>query len=96
MGRRRFSSQKLPANFCQKSEGRRLSGGHNSTPENLALVVANWKKKNPMEGNTVCWGCGQSGHLKRNCPKRGAGLADCSKDANIVYLVTEREDDYVL
>jgi hypothetical protein len=72
---------------------RRLNGGQNSTLENFALVVANWKKKNPIKGNIVCWGCGQSGHLKRNCPKRGAHSADCSKDANIVSLVTEREDD---
>jgi hypothetical protein len=76
------------------SEERRLNGGQNSTPENSALVVANKKKKNPIKGNIVCWGCGQSGHLKRNCPKRGACSADCSKDANIVSLVTEREDDF--
>jgi hypothetical protein len=35
------------------SEERRLSGGQNSTLENLALVVANWKKKKHIEGNLV-------------------------------------------
>jgi hypothetical protein len=75
------------------SEERRLSGGHNSTHENSVLAVANWKKKKPMKGNLVCWRCGQLGHLKRNCPKRGAGSAECSKNANIVSLVTEGYDD---
>jgi hypothetical protein len=75
------------------SEERRLSGGHNSTLENSALVVANWKKKKLMKGNLICWGCGQSGHLKRNCPKKGAGSAECSKNANIVSLVNEGYDD---
>jgi hypothetical protein len=36
------------------SEERRLSGGQNSTLENSALVVANWKKKKHMKGNLVC------------------------------------------
>jgi hypothetical protein len=75
------------------SEERRLSGGHNSTLENSVLVVAKWKKKKPMKRNLICWGCGQSGHLKRNCPKRGAGSAECSKNANIVSLVNEGYDD---
>ena len=75
------------------SEERRVSGGQNSKPKNSALVVANWKKKKLMKENLVCWGCGQSGHLKRNCLKRGASSAECSKNANIVSLVTERDDD---
>jgi hypothetical protein len=75
------------------SKERRLGGGWNSTPENSALVVANLKKKKPMKGNLVCWGCRQSRHLKRNCPKRGAGSTECSKNANIVSLITEGDDD---
>jgi hypothetical protein len=38
-------------------------------------------------------GCGQSGHLKRNCQKRGVGLAECFKNANIVSLVNKGDDD---
>jgi hypothetical protein len=74
------------------SKERRLSGGHKSTPENSALAVTSWKKKNPMKGKLVCWGCGQSGHLKRNCPKGGAGSANCSKDANTISLTAVGND----
>jgi hypothetical protein len=78
------------------SEERRLSGGHKSIPENSALAVTNYKKKkNPVKGKLVCWGCGQSGHLKRNCPKGGVGSANCSKDANTISLtaVGDNSDD---
>ena len=65
------------------SEERRLGGGRNGPPGNLALVVAgNGKKKNSMKMKVVCWGCGQSGHVKKNCPRAGAGSASGSKSVN--------------
>jgi hypothetical protein len=36
------------------SKERRLSDGQNSKLESSELIVANWKKKNPMKGNPVC------------------------------------------
>lgn len=81
------------------SEEKRLSGGYNVSLENSALMVAgNWKKKNnSMNKKSICWGCGQSGHLKRNCPKGGANSANCSKsrsdnEANIVSTCSEGDD----
>ncbi|KAF5465221.1 hypothetical protein F2P56_015247 [Juglans regia] len=58
-------------------------GGRNGPPVNLAVVVAgNGKKKNSMKMKVVCWGCGQSGHVKKNCPRGGAGSASGSKSVN--------------
>jgi hypothetical protein len=75
------------------SEERRLSGGHKSTPENSVLAVTNRKKKkNPVKGKLVCWGCGQSDHLKRNCPKEGVGSTNCSKEANTITLTAVGDD----
>ena len=90
-GNEKILFSEVPSKLLSKE--RRLSGGHNFTPENSVLVVVNWKKKKLMKENLVCWGCGQSRHLKRNCPKRGAGSTECSKNANIVYLITEGDDD---
>ena len=25
------------------------------------------------QGSLVCWSCGEAGHRKQNCPKKGAG-----------------------
>ncbi|KAG2680961.1 hypothetical protein I3760_11G123000 [Carya illinoinensis] len=32
-----------------------------------------------MKKKVVCWECGQFGHVKKNCPKAGAGSASSSK-----------------
>jgi hypothetical protein len=62
------------------SEERRLSGGHNSTSENSALVVANWKKKKkPMKGNLVCWGAGNLDTLKEIAQKEEQVLQSAPK-----------------
>ena len=65
------------------SEERRLGSEKNvSTMEN-ALVVKEGKKKN--FGKVVCWMCGQSGHIKKKCPKGGACSAkDSNSQTNIV------------
>ena len=83
------------------SEERRLSSGSNVPLENLVMVAAgNGKMKNSMKKKVVCWECGQSGHVKKNCPRAGAGSASGSKsvngdtdiDANIVSLSMEDFD----
>lgn len=72
------------------SEERRLSGSDGSH-ENSAMVAYGNGKRN--SGKKVCWGCGQPGHVKRNCPNRGAGSVrgsgsvheDTGGDTNIAY-----------
>ncbi|KAL9439725.1 hypothetical protein AB3S75_025227 [Citrus x aurantiifolia] len=62
------------------SEERRLNGESTKTTDVSALaVVGNWQKdKSKKKG--VCWGCGQSGHLKRDCHSRnGVGSASGSR-----------------
>lgn len=46
------------------------------------VVAGNGKKKNSMKMKVVCWGCGQSEHVKKNCPRTGAGSASGSKSVN--------------
>lgn len=77
------------------SEEKRLSGERNVSPENSALVADNRKKNNFMKKKIVCWGCGQSGHLKRNCPKGGADSARSSNtdgDANSMSVFKDYSD----
>ena len=69
------------------SEERRLKSEGRASTENSALVASKGKKKNFMK-DIVCWGCGQTGHMKRNC-KDGAGSAKGSESvANSVSLFT--------
>ncbi|KAL9459870.1 hypothetical protein AB3S75_003136 [Citrus x aurantiifolia] len=61
-------------------EERRLSSDNTETTDVSTLaVVGNWKKdKSKKKG--VCWGCGQSEHLKRDCHSRnGAGSTSGSR-----------------
>ena len=62
------------------SEERRLSGESTETTDVSALaVVGNWKK-DKSKNKGVYWGCGQSGHLKRDCYGRnGVRLASGSR-----------------
>ena len=71
------------------SEERRLGSEKKSSLQESALVVEGWKKKkNSMK--RVCWTCGQSGHVKKNCPKSGAGPTNSSKsEVNSVKDNTE-------
>ena len=71
------------------SEERRLGSEKKSSLQEFALAVEGWKKKkNSMK--RVCWTCGQSGHVKKNCPKSGAGPASSSKsEVNSVEDNTE-------
>ena len=70
-------------------EERRLGGEKKSSLQKSALVVEGWKKKkNSIK--RVCWTCGQSGHVKKNYPKSGAGPANSSKsEVNSVEDNTE-------
>lgn len=47
------------------SDERMLKTVGNALAKNSMLVASNGQKKNLMK-NVVCWGCGQSGHLKKN------------------------------
>ena len=62
------------------SEERRLSSESTETIDVSTLaIVGNWKKNNSKK-NEVCWGCGQSGHLKKDYHRRnGVGSASGSK-----------------
>ncbi|PON34616.1 hypothetical protein PanWU01x14_342820 [Parasponia andersonii] len=79
------------------SEERRLTGsGSNVSSESSALTV-DIRKKNSMKKNVIYWGCGQSGHLKRNCQKGEAGSAKSSKYGNAANIVSyDGDDDFVL
>ncbi|GMN45337.1 hypothetical protein TIFTF001_014528 [Ficus carica] len=62
---------------------RRLKSVGNALAENSVLVASNGKKKNLMK-NVICWGCGQYGHLKKNC-RGGADAVESSRsEANSV------------
>ncbi|KAL4561747.1 hypothetical protein LXL04_033921 [Taraxacum kok-saghyz] len=65
------------------SEEKRLeSSYHTSSSEGMVLVCGKGKKKYSQK-TPVCWRCGQSGHVKRNCPG-GADSVKGSETANSV------------
>ncbi|KAJ9561463.1 hypothetical protein OSB04_006623 [Centaurea solstitialis] len=75
------------------SEEKRLEGGSMTSSEGTVLVARHGKKKN--SGKVTCWKCGESGHVKSNCPG-GVGSAKGSKsDAdNISILMGDDELRY--
>ena len=73
------------------SEERRMIG-ESRPSENSVFAVCEYGKKNKnFVKKVVCWGCGQTGHVKKNCRKGGAGSANSSREAddvtNVVSLV---------
>ena len=52
------------------SKERILSGGGNGFLEVLALVVRGRKMDSNKLVKGICWECGQSGHLKKDCKNR--------------------------
>lgn len=86
------------------SEEKRLtSGNHSSSGDSAYVSVVSGKKKNFKKKEVVCWKCGQSGHLKKNCQNGGASSAGNSKSvhentdgtANSVSLCA-MGDDFIL
>ncbi|KAE8670919.1 hypothetical protein F3Y22_tig00112044pilonHSYRG00120 [Hibiscus syriacus] len=62
------------------SEERRLKNGENKSSESGALsVCGNRKKYKGSKKKIICWGCGQPGHLKKDCKNGGANSANGSK-----------------
>ncbi|KAJ9535094.1 hypothetical protein OSB04_un001831 [Centaurea solstitialis] len=72
------------------SEEKRLEGGSMTSSEGTVLVARHGKKKN--SGKVTCWKCGESGHVKSNCPG-GVGSAKGSKSNadNVSILMGDDE-----
>ncbi|XP_039060075.1 G-type lectin S-receptor-like serine/threonine-protein kinase RKS1 [Hibiscus syriacus] len=76
------------------SEERRLKNGENKSSESEALsVCGNRKKYKGSKKKIICWGCGQPGHLKKDCKNGGANSANGSKSDATNVVVFENEDD---
>ena len=56
------------------SKERRLGSNKNALIVENALEIKEGKKKNLRK--VVCWVYGQSGHIKKKCPKCGVGSAN--------------------
>ncbi|KAL4579351.1 hypothetical protein LXL04_015493 [Taraxacum kok-saghyz] len=73
------------------SEEKKLeSSGHTSSSEGMFLVSGKGKKKFSQK-TPVCWRCGRTGHVKRNCPD-GADSVKGSDTANMVSVVSDGDD----
>ena len=75
-------------------EESRLKNGENKSSENAALsVCGNGKKNKGSKKKIICWGCGQPGHLKKDCKNGGADSANGSKSQATNAIVFANEDD---
>ena len=76
------------------SEEKRLKNGENKSSKSATLsVCGNGKKNKGSKKKIICWGCGQSGHLKKNCKNGGANSANGSKSHVVNAIVFENEND---
>ena len=79
----------ISLNYVQQAllpEEQKLNGqNHSSDPDTLrgdsALVGDSNKRFNPCKPLT-CFGCGQAGHIKRDCPKNKKGKSRKAKTAD--------------
>ena len=75
------------------SEEKRLKNVENKSSESAALSVCeNGKKNKGSKKKIICWGCGQPGHVKKNCKNGGADSANGSK-SHATIVVFENKDD---
>ena len=62
------------------SEERRLKNGENKSSESAVLsIYGNGKKNKGSKKKIICWGCGQPGHLKKDCKNGGVDSTNDSK-----------------
>lgn len=73
-------------------EERRLNSEGHTSQEDSVMLASNWKKKKEFVRKKVYWECGQSGHMKRNCPNSVCSSKSSDLDANIVSVVTENDN----
>lgn len=67
------------------SEEKRLEGSSMTSSEGTVLVARHGKKKN--FGKVTCWKCGESGHVKSNCPGGVGSAKDSKSDADNVSIL---------
>ena len=72
------------------SEERRLKS-EGKFSDNSALLVDSRKKENSKK-KVTCWGCGQSGHVKKDCQHKKASVAKGSKEGDPVIASLENND----
>jgi hypothetical protein len=63
-----------------------------STCGHIKPILMYGKISNSMRKKATCWNCGQTGHVKRNCPNCRAGSANCFGSDNASLLVEEDVD----
>ena len=71
------------------SEERRLKSEGKSF-DNLALLVD--RKKGNSKGKVTCWGCGQSGHIRKDCKNKKTSVAKGSKEGDPAIASLEYDD----
>lgn len=73
------------------SEEKRLEGRNLNSSEGTVLLTRQGKKKNSGK-NLICWKCGQSGHVKSNCPGGVGSAKDSNSAANNVSILMGDDD----
>ena len=63
----RFAVQHERERSCLRADRKREGGGDST----LSRSNAPRRSQNPRPNQVNCWSCGQPGHVKRSCPRRG-------------------------
>jgi hypothetical protein len=71
------------------SEERRLKSEGKSSDNSVLLVD---RKKGNSKGKYTCWGCGQSGHLRKDCKNKKTSAASGSKEGDPAIASLEFDD----
>ena len=70
-------------------EERRLKSEGKSSNNSLLLVD---RKNGNSKGKFTCWGCGQSGHLRKDCKNKKTSKANGSKEGDPAIVSLEFDD----
>ncbi|KAL5856769.1 hypothetical protein ACOSQ3_004227 [Xanthoceras sorbifolium] len=60
-----------------------------------SITKSESNRKNNSGKNTVCWGCGKSGHVKKNYQQGGAGSAKGSDSNTGSVSLLMRDSDFL-
>jgi hypothetical protein len=77
------------------SEERRMKSDESTSSSSMLLTRSKANGKKIQAKNMLCWKCGMSGHLKRNCPGGAVSEKDFKVSASNISLFLGDDGDLI-